>query len=156
MAKIINTVSNIKLLIVGKGDGYGLEILNLAKTLGIEDKLVFTNWLSKEEMLIAYQICDVVVVPSIYLDPFPTVNLEAMASGLPVVGTCFGGTKELVLDNQTGFIVNPLNVDQLAEKILTLLKDGSLAKKFGEAGKRRINDYFTLTQQVKKIEKYYS
>ena len=50
------------------------------------------GWLSGADLRAAYQLADVVAVPSIYVDPFPTVNLEAMAAGKPVVATCFGGS----------------------------------------------------------------
>ena len=92
----------------------------------------------------------VVVTPSLYLDPFPTVNLEAMAAGRPVVGTCFGGTPEIVINNETGYIVNPYNEKELAEKIIDLLKNKEKAIAFGKAGRERVEKVFNLEIQVKK------
>jgi len=125
-----------------------LDDMNIEK---YKNRIILTGWLDSEEMKAMYVLSYLFATPSIYLDPFPTVNLEAMASGLPVVGTCFGGTKELVIDNQTGFIVNPLNIEQLAEKILKLLSDDGLANKFGQNGIIRAEDKFTLDRQVEKL-----
>jgi glycosyltransferase involved in cell wall biosynthesis len=71
-----------------------------------------------------------------------------MACGRPVVGTCFGGTPEVVVDNETGFIVNPFNLKIMSERIVTLLKNPALAEKMGQAGQQRIKEEFNLNQQV--------
>jgi len=96
-----------------------------------------------------------VAVPSLYLDPFPTVNLEAMAAGKPVVGTCFGGTPEAVMNGETGYIVNPYNERELAEKIIDLLKNPEKAKIFGSRGRERIERFFGLENQVQKTIFWY-
>ena len=59
---------------------------------------------------------------STYLDPFPTVNLESMALGVPVIGTRLGGTPEAILDDETGFLVNPFDVEDVAAKALRLIE----------------------------------
>ncbi|MAF13892.1 MAG: hypothetical protein CMI53_03295 [Parcubacteria group bacterium] len=155
LARLIHQAPQTKLLIAGKKGDVALKLIEFAKKLGVEDNLVFTGWLDREEIAVAFQASDIVVVPSIYLDPFPTVNLEAMAAGLPVVGTCFGGTKELVINDLTGFIVNPLNIDRFAEKLLTLLKNEDLAQEFGNNGLLRVTKFFTLEKQARKLEKFY-
>jgi len=114
------------------------------------------GWLEGEELKTAYWSADVVVVPSLYLDPFPRVNLEAMACKKPVIGTCFGGTPEIVRDNVTGYIVNPLNIELMADKIIDLLKNPQKAKQFGEAGYNLVKTKFSIEKQVDKIlEQYY-
>lgn len=113
------------------------------------------GWLSGAELRAAYQLADVVAVPSIYVDPFPTVNLEAMAAGKPVVATCFGGSPEVVLDGETGFIVDPLQVEALAGALLRLLKDDALRASMGERGRERIRAHFDLTRQVERMLEIY-
>ncbi len=113
------------------------------------------GWLSGAELRAAYQLADVVASPSIYVDPFPTVNLEAMAAGKPVVATCFGGSREVVLDGETGFIVNPLQVDALAGRIRQLLTDDALRAAMGERGRARILAHFSLTRQVNQMAEIY-
>lgn len=112
-------------------------------------------WQSREAMKKLFFEAAVVVVPSLYLDPFPTVNLEAMAAGRPVVGTCFGGTKEVVVNNETGYIVNPYDKKELAEKIIDLLKNSEKAATFGKAGRERVEKVFSLEEQVRKTLMWY-
>jgi glycosyltransferase involved in cell wall biosynthesis len=90
----------------------------------------------------------VVTVPSLYLDNFPTVNLEAMNAGKPVVGTCFGGTAEIVVSGETGLIVNPRNTLGYAQALVRLLNDSALAKEMGEKGKKRVETVFSLEKQA--------
>ncbi len=159
--QIINIIEQVKkqipsvaLMIMGKLGKESNQILQQTKNKNIN--LILTDWISGNEKKAAFWSCDVFLTPSYYLDPFPTQNLEAMACKRPIVGTCFGGTLELVLDNQTGFIINPYNTKKTAEKIIKLLKNPELAEKFGQAGFDRVRENFNLDQQVKKIVKYYA
>jgi len=112
-------------------------------------------WQSREEMKKLFAEAAVVAVPSLYLDPFPTVNLEAMAAGKPVVGTCFGGTLEAVMNNETGYIINPYNKKELVEKIINLLKNPQRAAAFGKAGRARVEKIFSIESQVSKTLEWY-
>lgn len=113
------------------------------------------GWLSGAELRAAYHLADVVAVPSIYIDPFPTVNLEAMAAGKAVVATCFGGSPEIVLDGETGFIVNPLQVEAFAGRLQQLLRDDALRATMGERGRERVRAHFSLEGQVARMLKIY-
>jgi len=134
MVKIKEKIPEAFLLIVGK-EGIG--------------------WLTGDELKAAYLAADVVVVPSIYLDPFPTINLEAMACKKPVVATCFGGSCEVVQDGITGYVVNPFNIKLLTQRIADLLEDSSKAKRFGEAGFERVKERFSLTSQIDQTLAWY-
>jgi glycosyltransferase involved in cell wall biosynthesis len=70
-----------------------------------------------EQMRLLYTACDVTLVPSIYLDPFPTVCLESQACARPVVATTCGGAGESVRDGVTGWVVNPLDERRLRERL---------------------------------------
>lgn len=113
------------------------------------------KWLNREEMKLAYTSSQVVLVPSVYLDPFPRAVLESMALGKPVVGTCYGGAPEAIVDGVTGYVVNPFHVEEMAEKIIDLLKDPEKANKFGQAGRERIKSEFNLQDKVTKLIKIY-
>ncbi|MBZ0290815.1 MAG: glycosyltransferase family 4 protein, partial [Anaerolineae bacterium] len=113
------------------------------------------GWLSGDELAAAYGLADVVTVPSICLDCFPTINLEAMAAGKPVVATCYGGSPESVVDGETGYIVNPFDSAALAERLERLLRDAELRARMGAAGQRRIAEHFTLAHQVRAMEQVY-
>ena len=122
---------------------------------GQGENIKILPWQGREEMKKLFAKAMVVALPSLYLDPFPTVNLEAMAAGKPVIGTCFGGTKEAVSNNETGYIINPYNEKELADKIVDLLKNPEKATAFGKAGRTRIKEFFSLEKQVQETLAWY-
>ncbi|MDE2020260.1 MAG: glycosyltransferase family 4 protein, partial [Patescibacteria group bacterium] len=153
--KVASKIADARLLVVAKRDASAESKLEYAKAHGFADKVVLTGWLSGRELHAAYSAADVVVNPSVCLDTFGLVNIEAMALSKPVVATCFGGSPEIVLDGETGYIVNPLDLDMLAEKIRNLLGDQAKANRFGEAGYARVKRYFSLTKQADEYEKMF-
>lgn len=142
----------VQLLVVGKRDAYTQRLLAQAQSSGLAGKIIFTGWISGEELHLAYHAASVVAVPSLCFDSFPTMNLEAMACKKPVVATCFGGSRELVVDGETGYIVNPYNVPVLADKVTELLADKNKNTRYGEAGYERIVADFSLTKQARAYE----
>ena len=150
LPEIIKIVPNSTLLVIGSAEGYALAMLKMARKLGVENKLAFTDWLSGSDLIAAYHLSNVVVVPSIYLDPFPTVTLEAMAVHKPVVATCFGGASEAVIEGKTGYVVNPLNTEEMAKRIIYLLKDEQMAQRMGKAAYNHLQHNFTLNQSTNK------
>ncbi len=144
LGKIKKEVPTAKLLVVGSLTPSSADMKKLAEETGVGGSLCFTDLLDEELMRVAYASADVCVTPSVYFDSFNLINIEAMAAKKPVVGTCFGGTPEIVVDNETGFIVNPLNIGMLAGKIIKLLDDPALAEKMGQAGYERVLEYFNL------------
>lgn len=113
------------------------------------------GWLVGDDLKAAYHAADVVLVPSLCFDSFPRSVLEAMACQKPVIATCFGGSPEIVQDNVTGYIINPLNVDLLAQKIIELLQNPQKAKDFGKAGFSRINQKFSRHRHIEQTINYY-
>jgi glycosyltransferase involved in cell wall biosynthesis len=99
-----------------------------------------------------YAAMNVVVVASRHEDPAPNVNLEAMAAGLPVIGTAIGGTKEQLVDGVTGFLVPPASPHKIHEKMRHLLTDPELSKSMGLAGRRRCRERFDWNQNVEILE----
>ncbi len=156
LALIVKIMPDAQLLVVGQKDAYSEKMLAYARTLGVADKIVFTGWLSGHELHKAYNAASVVVVPSLCFDSFPTMNLEAMACKKPVVATCFGGSREVVIDGETGRIVNPYDVSMMVEKIVGLLQNKEKNTTFGEAGYKRIAEEFSLTRQAQEYERTFS
>lgn len=85
------------------------------------------------------------------MDNLPTVIMEAMATGLPVVSTRIGGIPEMVVDNETGFLVQPEDAVALAEAIERVTNDGSLGQKLGQAGYERAQKLFSIEKNVKEL-----
>lgn len=105
-------------------------------------------WINRDEMRMAYAATDLVIVPSVCFDAFPRTVLEAMASGKPVIGTCYGGAREAIVNSVTGYIVNPFNASLMAEKIIDLLSNPEKAHQFGKAGYERVKTSFNLENKI--------
>jgi colanic acid/amylovoran biosynthesis glycosyltransferase len=92
-----------------------------------------------------------VVDPDGGMDNLPTVIMEAMAAGLPVVSTMIGGISEMVVHNETGILVPPGNVSALARAIERLFEDIGLARRFGERGFQRARELFSIENNVRSL-----
>ncbi|MDQ0339001.1 spore coat protein SA [Caldalkalibacillus uzonensis] len=154
MHQIRNRHESVKLLVVGSprygrntSTRYFRRIKKEAKRL--KDCIIFTQFIKPEDMPYMYQLADVVVTPSTGKEALCRVNLEAMASKKPVVTTDSGGIPEIVIDNETGYVVPIENIsEQLPQKINKLLQSKTLRKRFGENGLARVKD-FTWEQTAK-------
>jgi len=81
--------------------------------------------------------------------------LEAMASGIPVVATAVGGNVELVVDGETGVLVQPNDPNVLAGAVVELLANQSLRLKMGELGRRRVEECFSLEAMTRNYTRFY-
>lgn len=135
---------DLRLVVMGKRELYEREFADAAIARGVGDLVVATGWLDGAELAAAYAALDVLVSPSICLETFGLVNLEAMEHSKPVVATEFGGCKEVVEDGVTGLVANPFRKEEFAERIARLLRDPALRRSMGEAGRRRLEAHFTI------------
>lgn len=155
MEKVVKEIPEARLLILGDIDNYAKNMIDSSIKAGISNKLIFTGWLSGDLLKSAFNACDIVTVPSICFDSFPTINLEAMACHKPVIATCFGGSHEAVLDGETGYIINPYDINNFASKIIYLLKNQFRASKMGENGYSRVKTEFNLDRMISDYLKFY-
>jgi glycosyltransferase involved in cell wall biosynthesis len=96
----------------------------------------------------------VALVPSIWPDPCPTVVMEAMASGRPVIGSQIGGISDLILDGETGLLVPPADATALRQALERILSDTNLRARLGQGALRRIVEFQARTV-VPRIEQAY-
>ncbi len=155
MAKVIKNFPEAILLIAGRKNSYAEKMLELSINLGIDKNIIFTGWLDQEDLKLAYMASNIIVLPSVYPEPFGMIAIEAMACKKPVIGTCFGGTREIVQDKISGFIVSPLDINQFASKIIEIINNPDLGKRMGEAGYKRVKVFFDLNIQVEKYLKLF-
>lgn len=101
------------------------------------DLIVRTNW-EHNEVMAAWAMCSIAVVPSTYSDPCPTVALEAMACAKPVIASAIGGLPEIVVHGETGLLVPPGDDIALAEAIRELEADPDRQQSMGQAGLVRV------------------
>jgi len=142
---------HIKLVVLG--DGYERENLEkLCHRLGIAGNVAFLGFQENPYKYIA-KAC--IFALSSKQEGFPTVLIEAMALGLPVVSTdCGSGAKEVIESGRNGFLVPACNSDALSEAIIKLLESPSLREKFSLAGRVKAKD-FSVSRGVKEYEKIF-
>jgi glycosyltransferase involved in cell wall biosynthesis len=99
-----------------------------------------------ESFINAMDIC----VLSTFTEGISNSILEYMALGKPVIASFGGGTDEIVGDQKTGFLIRPQNPVEMSQKMEMLLDDSDLRKRMGDAGKRRIQDHFSIENMVDK------
>src|SRR5438132_1469495 len=92
-----------------------------------------------------------VVDPDGGMDNLPTVIMEAMAAGLPIVSTATGGIPEMVIQNETGFLVPPGDVTALAGAIERLFDEIGLARRLGERGFQQAKELFSIEKNVRSL-----
>ncbi|OLB15188.1 MAG: hypothetical protein AUH07_03240 [Gemmatimonadetes bacterium 13_2_20CM_70_9] len=130
----------VRLVVVGEDWGGVADLRSLARTLGIEDRILFKGLLARDEVLRAYASADVFVLPSLF-EPFGIVLLEAMAAGLPVVASRVGGIVDVVEDGKTGLLVPPRNPQAIADAIERLLSNPTLRQRMGAEARMRAPAY---------------
>ena len=130
---------------------YAEEVREQIKTLGEAGR--YLSWVDSPQQ--AYAIADVVVHSSTTADPLPTVILEAMALGKPVIASRRGGAAEIVADQVTGLLFSPENSEELASAMSRLIEDRTLRYRMGSAAVERFRSRFTLSQQIENLINFY-
>jgi glycosyltransferase involved in cell wall biosynthesis len=113
---LIKQNAEINLVIGGDGK-LKPGLIALARSFGIEDHIHFVGFIPEEQLPFYYQMADIFVLPTKELEGFGLVTLEAMASGLPVLGTPVGGTKEIIGNFDSSFLFKSPDPDSMVELI---------------------------------------
>jgi glycosyltransferase involved in cell wall biosynthesis len=132
MPEVLQRFPTAKALIIGSGP-LRTELLSLTKTLSLEEHVIFIDELPQKELVAYYSIADIFVLPSIVnangeTEGLGVVLLEAMACGLPVIGSDVGGIPDLIKNGETGLLVRQKNSQDLGNQMLRLLTDSDLTK----------------------------
>lgn len=145
--------ANWALLVVGRDDGIGRDLMAQAKALGLTDHVHFMGL--RQDVANIFRASDIGVLCS-HEEGFSNALLEGMAAGLPMVATDAGGNGEAVIDGITGKVVPISDSVALGGAILQLVTDQGLARKMGKAGRKRIEQQFSLSSCVDRYEKLYT
>lgn len=156
-AKIIQEIPEAHALIVGSTsdgpDEFERELRNLAKSLGIADKVTFAGYRANiPEILNAV---DVVLHLSTIPEPQGLVVVEAMACAKPIVAVNQGGPKEIVEPGKTGFLVPPNDPQAAAEAVVKVLKDRELSLSLGRAARENVEETFSGEVCAREYRKLY-
>jgi len=147
-------IRDVHLQIAGTGPAaYTASLQQLAKEYGIEDKVSFLGWVPRERMPELMARCHVLLLPTINQEPFARVALEAMASGLVVIGTLTGGTGELLQHGVTGLAFSPGDSHDLTRQIRRLLQEPDLRRQLATKGQQMVLERFSLERMVSEVER---
>lgn len=145
---------NIKILFVGSpvpNQEYYLH--------GIEDYIKANNLINQVKIIpftlnldSVWNVTDIALMPSTEKESFGLVAAEAMMASKPVIASNDGGLMEIVVNNNTGFLVEPKNKQALKIAIEKLIQNPELRKTFGNNGAQRIAENFSLEKYIQKIE----
>jgi glycosyltransferase involved in cell wall biosynthesis len=143
--------ANVKVLVVGDGN-IRLDLMTQTHDLGITPNVEFLGHREDTDALLL--ALDIFVLPSLS-EGIPMALLEAMAACRAVVASRVGGIPEIVDDGIEGFLVEPMDVDSLAERCRLLIESPDVAKKMGEQGRKRVERDFSATAMADRVALVY-
>lgn len=142
-------------LILVTGGPYLAKVREKIRAVGVEDSVELPGILSYEETRTYYARADVVVFPSVWIESFGLVGLEAMAHGKPVVAFRTGGIPDWLEDQHTGFLAPLKDTAGLAAGIRRLLDDPELARRLGRNGFERVAQKFNGELYLRRLREIY-
>jgi glycosyltransferase involved in cell wall biosynthesis len=147
-------VRNVRLTIVGGHGqpGYEAHLRNLVREHGVESRVEFRPPVAKEGLPALYQQADVFLFTSIWPEPFGRVIVEAMASGVVVVGAAVGGAAEILVENETALLFPPDDPVALACQVQKLIESPDLRARLSKAGQEIAVQKFDVQRMTAEIE----
>jgi len=149
--KVVQREPDLQVLMVGEGE-LRKELEEQARELGIRTNVIFTGF--REDIPVILQISQFLVGSALW-EGFPYSIIEALANGTPVIATRVGGVPEAVIDDCTGYLVEPNDAVDLADKILYLIRHKEKIEEFGENGRRLYEEKFAFDRMIEQTEKVY-
>ena len=139
-------------VVIGKSTDYQNTLLEEVERLCLTDRFRFLGF--RDDIPQLMQMFDIFVLPSME-ETLSIATLEALASSKPVVATRCGGPEEIITNGNNGFLVPPGNPEELADKILVLIKNPRLRREFGEEGLRSVREKFTSEAMFDNYKRLY-
>ena len=152
-SNIIDSLTDVRLVIAGPDDGYLTRIKSVIANLNISDRVMFTGPLYKTAKLEAYVDADIFVLPSVY-EVFGITVLEALACGTTVVVTDNCGIADAVNGGQAGIVI-PHDEQQLQKAIISILNEDELRVKYGNNGISLVREKFSQGKMAQRMEQIY-
>lgn len=154
-ARLASKHDNLHLTIIGRGPMRG-ELESLVDKLNLGDKITFTGEVSQSQVVEYFRKFDIVAMPSTSEgETFGVAAVEAMATGLPVVASRIGGLPDVVQDGETGRLVTPANVDELAAGLEFYVVNEELRREHGANGRKRVEALFNWAENAALMKELY-
>ncbi len=155
---------NARFVLVGPTEEFGLpknrrspyldRVMHLIEDYGLQKEVKLTGAVPLDDLRKLYVACDIFVLPSL-TEAAPQALVEAMASGKPVIGTKVGAVPMQIKDRQSGFLINPADERQLAERIKYLIDKPNEAKRMGDYGRKLAEEEFGWSKIAEKLLQVY-
>lgn len=150
---ICNQRSDISFILAGRGRDLD-KLKKKVRKLGLQDKFIFLGQVEKDPLVQLYQNATLFAFPS-YHEGLPTVLLEAMSCGLPVIATDVRGNRDLISSGKNGILVPPRSPKEMADAILGLLDDEKMRRKLGKNARKTIEEHYTWDEVSNNILRCY-
>jgi glycosyltransferase involved in cell wall biosynthesis len=155
MPAVVRRFPRAKFIISGKGQSDEMKkLVSHATRLGMKDNIIFTGYFPDSKLPKLYQAADVFAFSTFY-ENLPFAVLEALSTGLPVVTTNVGGIPEMIESGRNGFLVQPFNAKELADRVLYYLEHPTEASEMALLARKTILERFDWRLIVKKVLKVY-
>lgn len=150
MEEVVLKTPFAKLVIVG-GGGEEDRARKLIGELALEKNIQIVGKKPFRELPKYINASDVLVVPSVWMEAFGQVTIEAMSCGVPVITSDAGASPEINIDGETGIVVPVKDVRQLSHAIITILSNNEMRLRMGEAARQRVLLHYTYSAITKKF-----
>ncbi len=148
---VLQRIPQARLVLVGRGH-LEEELRRRAHELGIQEQVLFAGF--RDDLIDLLGALDVFALASRY-EGLGVATMEAMAMSRPTVCTGVGGVPDVVVDGQTGYLVEPRAPARMAERLVELLSDPEKARQMGQAGRRRVEEHFQVEDSNRKLHCLY-
>ena len=145
----------VHLDIFGAGDEvYIREMERFLREKDLKGLATFHGTVSQDELIRQYDDADMLLVPSLWQEPFGLVVVEAMARGAPVIASDLGGPAEILTHEVNGLLVEPNNERALALAIKDLLEHPEKRQRLGKAARETVEQRFTMQENARRVEQH--
>lgn len=153
VSEVIKSDNKVKLMLVGEGPLHD-QMVDIVSKLSIEKNVVFAGNVTHATLPEYYSASDLFLLTSSY-DNFPNVVIEAMACGLPVIGTRVGGIPQLVEEGTRGFCIENNNINELRGAVIRMINDEKLCREIGERNMKFAGENYNWDRSARHFMKIY-
>ncbi len=150
--ELVKKIPSLKVLLAGTGDVPRIKAI--LQSSHIEGSVQLLGWVDPQQLIELYSQSHLFVLPS-YYEGLPMVLLEAMACGLPIVGTRVGGIPELIEEGENGILIHPGDRDALLNSLVWLLNDPILREHMALKNVQKIKEKYDIPMYIQKLKNLY-
>ena len=151
LPKVLEKIPNVKYLVVGEGK-YKNAFKELSQQLNIEENVIFTGGVNNSDIIDYLDLSDLFIMTNREwnnkVEGLPNAIIEASSRGLPVIAGNHSGSREAVVNGETGFLVDSRNIDEISDAIIEILSDNNKRDDFGSNGRNFVINQFRESMMI--------